>query len=227
MFRIVVVICAGFVLTGLAQDKSVKPGINDNFKDPNLKKFIGMFEGESREVSVQREKIIEAAGLKPGMKIADIGAGTGLFTREFAKKVGTDGYVYAVDLTPKFVEYIRDTCHKSAITNVSPVLCSLDSVSLPPASIDRAFICDTYHHFEFPQKTLASLRWALQPHGRIILIDFKRIPGKSSDWILNHVRAGQEQVEKEFADAGFRKVQEDSAILKDNYFLIFEKIDKK
>jgi hypothetical protein len=85
-------------LPAYAQEKSVKPGINDPFKNPDVEKYKGTFEGESREVYAQREKLVAACGVKPGMVVADVGAGTGLHTRLFAKEVGDDGQVYAVSL---------------------------------------------------------------------------------------------------------------------------------
>lgn len=210
-------------LVGLstAQEKSVKPGINDPFLNPDVKNFQSKFEGESREVYTQRDKIVAACKLKPGMVIADIGAGTGLFTRLFAKEVGQDGQVYAVDIAPKFLEHIQKTSREQKLRNVTPVLCNQDSVDLPPNSIDLAFVCDTYHHFEFPERSLTSLRRALKPGGRLVVIDFVRIPGKSSDWVLNHVRAGQDVVEKEIIAAGFQKLEEIKDLLKENYLVVF------
>src|SRR6186713_581729 len=79
-----------FVLAARAQEKSVKPGINDAFKDPNVSEFVGKFEIESREVFTARDKVVAACGLKPGMVVADVGAGTGLYARLFAKAVGPD-----------------------------------------------------------------------------------------------------------------------------------------
>ncbi|MFO0934899.1 MAG: class I SAM-dependent methyltransferase [Gemmataceae bacterium] len=207
----------------LAQDKSVKPGINDAFKNPDVEKYKKTFEGESREVFVNREKIVAACGLKPGMMIADIGAGTGIHTRLFSKAVGDEGQVYAVDIAAKFIEHIRETCKAANIKNVTPVLCGETSCDLPKNSVDAAFICDTYHHFEFPQRTLDTIFRAVKPGGKLIIVDFKRIPGTSSDWVLGHVRAGQEIVEKEIADAGFKKKDEVKDLLKDNYLVIFEK----
>jgi ubiquinone/menaquinone biosynthesis C-methylase UbiE len=96
-------------------------------------------------------------------------------------------------------------------------------VDLPPGSVDVAFVCDTYHHFEFPQRTLASLYRAIKPGGKLVVVDFIRIEGKSSAWILFHVRAGQEVVEKEITDAGFRKAGEVKGLLKENYLVIFTK----
>jgi len=211
-----------------AQEKSVKPGINEPFKNPDLKKFLSTFEGESREIFSRREAILKAVGLKAGMQVADIGAGTGLFTRAFAAQVGPDGKVYAVDIAKKFLEHIDQTAQEAGLKNILTVLGTDRSTELKPGSIDLAFICDTYHHFEFPQRTLASLHAALRPGGKLIVIDFHRIPGKSRAWLLEHVRAGQEVFRKEIEEAGFRFLEEVTDLgLKENYFLRFEKIDPK
>ena len=74
-----------------AQEKSVKPGINKAFQNPNVEKFIGLFEREGRDAYDHRHEIIKACKLKPGMVVADIGAGTGLFTRMFSPVVGAKG----------------------------------------------------------------------------------------------------------------------------------------
>jgi ubiquinone/menaquinone biosynthesis C-methylase UbiE len=156
--------------TAGAQEKSVKPRINDPFKNPDVEKFQKTFEGESQEVFVQREKIVAACEVKPGMVVADIGAGTGLHTRLFARVVENEGQVYAVDIAAKFLEHIRKTSREAGLKNVTAVLCNKDSVDLPPSSVDVAFVCDTYHHFEYPQKTLASLRRALKPGGKLVVV---------------------------------------------------------
>lgn len=217
----VLILC--FSACCFAQEKSVKPGINDPFRDPDVKEFQGKFEIESREVFTRRKEILAACQVKPGQTVADIGAGTGLFTRLFAEAVGSEGRVLAVDIAQKFLDHVLTTSRQSGLRNVEPVLAKPDSTELPPACVDVAFICDTYHHFEFPQKTMASLFRGLKPGGRLILIDFRRIEGKSTDWTLSHVRAGQDVFESEIAQAGFRKLREDHEILKENYFVVFEK----
>lgn len=208
-----------------AQDKSVKPGINDSFKNPDVEKYQKTFEGESREVFANRDKLVALCRVKPGMVVADIGAGTGIHTRLFAKAVGEDGQVYAVDIAAKFLEHIQKTSREAGLKNVTPVLCNYDSVDLPRHGVDVAFVCDTYHHFEFPQRTLASLHRALKPGGRLVVVDFHRIEGKSSNWTLNHVRAGQEVVEKEIQAAGFKKTDEVKDLLIDNYVVTFTRTD--
>jgi ubiquinone/menaquinone biosynthesis C-methylase UbiE len=206
-----------------AQEKSVRPGINDSFRDPDPKQFTERFEIESREVFAKRREIVAAIKLKPTDVVADVGAGTGLFTRLIASSLGPDGRVIAVDIAQKFLDHIEVSCREQNIRNVETLLCQDDSTKLPENSVDAAYICDTYHHFEFPQKTLASLHKAIKPGGRLILIDFRRIEGESTAWTMEHVRAGQEVFEKEVMAAGFRKVDEVRGLLKENYFVIFER----
>jgi ubiquinone/menaquinone biosynthesis C-methylase UbiE len=206
------------------QEKSVRPGINQPFQNPDVKRFVGIFETESREIFAKRMEIVAACKLKPGMVVGDIGAGTGLFTRLFAEAVGPQGKVYAVDIARKFIDHIEQTCKANGLSNVVGVVCKPDSVELPANSIDLAFICDTYHHFEFPAKTLHSLHRALRPGGTLVLIDFRRIKGVSTEWVMNHVRAGQEVFTAEIIAAGFKPIEE-LKILKENYVLRIQRVD--
>lgn len=210
-----------------AQDKSVKPGINDSFRDPKVDEYIEKFEIESREVFLKRNEILQACGITEGATVADIGAGTGLFTRLLSKAVGDQGRVIAVDIAKNFLDHISKTCREQNLRNVDTLLCTPDSTELEPESIDFAFICDTYHHFEFPSKTLRSLYRALRPGGRIVVIDFKRIEGESTAWVMTHVRAGQEVFEQEILESGFKKKSQKEGLLKENYFLVFEKPVRK
>jgi predicted methyltransferase len=225
---LVLPLCLLVGLTLRAQEKSVRPGINKTFENPDVKDFVGKFEGESREVFSKRKEIVSACKLKRGMAVADVGAGTGLFTRLFAVEVGDKGKIYAVDISPKFLEHIEKASAKAGLKNVKTVACKQTSTELPENSVDRVFICDTYHHFEFPYKTMDSIHRALRDGGQMIVVDFQRIPGKSRQWTLQHVRAGQEVVEKEIASCGFKKIGEEK-FLSENYLIRFEKVkaDKK
>ena len=212
MKRLLLLILLAPWIQTLAQDapssgeKSVNPGINARYLDPELQvdEWLQRFEVESREVFHQRKEILKACEVRPGMRVADIGAGTGLFTRQLSNSVGDKGWVFAVDINARFLEHIQARAAQEKQSNITTVLCPQDSVSLPPDSVDLAFICDVYHHFEFPRTTLASIHRALKPGGRIILIDFIRIEGVSSEWTLGHVRAGEEVFRQEVIDAGFR-----------------------
>ncbi len=110
-------------------------------------------------------------------------------------------------------------CQKSELNNITGVLCAESSVNLPPNSIDVVFICDVYHHFEFPKTTLASIKRALKKHGHMVVSDFERIEGTTKAWTMGHVRAGKEVFRAEIQDAGFTLV-DDKQIegLKENYF---------
>lgn len=208
-----------------AQEKSVSPGINKPFLAPSVTEFQGKFEKEGREAFDNREAIVKECKLKPGMVVADVGAGTGLFTRLFATEVGESGKVFAVDIAKEFVEHVELSARQAKLKNVVGVVCKPDSVELAEGSVDLVYLCDTYHHFEFPEKTMKSIHRALRPGGRVVLVDYRRIPGKSTEWVLGHVRAGQEVVEKEITACGFRRTREVEGLLKENYLVEFEKVD--
>ena len=176
----------------VGQEKSVNPGINKSFERPQVADFLARFEREGRDVFDHRHAIVKACHLQPGMAVADIGSGTGLFARLFSAKVGSQGRVYAVDIAENFVKHIERSAKGDRVENIVGVVCRQDDVNLPAESVDLAFICDTYHHFEFPSKTMRSIHRALRPGGQVVLIDFHRVEGVSRDWIFSHVRAGQE-----------------------------------
>ncbi len=207
-------------------ESSVKPGINKSFIDPNLDvdSYVKRFEIESREVFICRERILAACGIEKGDTVADVGAGTGLFTRMFSVVVGDEGWVYSVDIAPRFIEHINGEAAKHKLNNITGVLCAENSINLPPNSADVIFVCDTYHHFEYPESTLASIKRALKPDGHLILIDFERIEGKTRKFLMGHVRAGKEVFRAEVLDAGFKLIEEKKINgFEENYFLKFGK----
>lgn len=211
-------------LSSLAQAPGASPEINRPYEQPDYQTWVERFESEGREIYDRRLDILRATGVKPGMHVADIGAGTGLFTRLFASEVGPTGKVYAVDISRPFVQNILRTAREQGLANVEGVVNSQNDTKLPPASIDLAFLSDTYHHFEQPQPMLASIRRALRPNGTLVVIDFERIPGKSSAWVMSHVRAGKETVVREVEAAGFRLIKDHDAVLEENFFLVFRKL---
>jgi len=206
-------------------ESSYKPGINARFLDPNMDvaQIKAVFEGESREIFKHRKALIQLVGLKQGDSIADVGAGTGLFTWPFARAVGARGRVYAVELAPRFIERLEKLTKSRGLSQIRVIRCTERDTKLPAASIDVAFVCDTYHHFEFPKETIGSIRRALRPGGRLIVVDFERIPGKSREWLLGHVRANKETFRAEIESFGFEFVREPNVPLEENYVLIFQK----
>jgi FkbM family methyltransferase len=208
-----------------ANESSVRPGINADFTDPNLDVdvMVRRFEAESREIFVRRAAIARAVTLRPGDVVADIGAGTGVMVDFFARDVGPEGRVYAVEIAPRFVAALRARAAQRKLPQVEAVLCTDRDVGLAADSVDVVFVCDTYHHFEYPRSTLASIHRALRPGGELVVVDFERIPGTSRQWILDHVRAGKEEVEAELTAAGFTFVAEVDVGLQENWFRRFKK----
>lgn len=200
--------------------------LNRNFVDPeaDVEEWVERFEVESREVFTARSDVLRASGVKAGDRVADVGAGTGLYTRLFATAVGPEGWVHAVEIGPRFLEHINRTVAEAGLTNVTSVLGRVDSVTLPAASVDLVFICDTYHHFEAVEPIMASIHRALAPGGQLIVIEFERIPGESRQWILDHTRAGKDEFRAEIEAAGFTFVEEvEIPRFVENYFLRFKK----
>lgn len=205
---------------------TVPKGINDRFLDPNLnpEEWVNRFEVESREIYACRNKIIDAIGLSAGQSIADIGAGTGLFTGLFSKAVEQEGTVYAIDISPRLIAHLEKRVTDENLSNVKVVRNDATSTQLVTKKVDKAFVCDTYHHFERPDAMLKSIHRALNDGGELIVIDFERIPGKSRDWVIGHVRAGKTTFKAEIEAMGFEFVREVKIDgFEENYLLIFLK----
>ena len=209
---------------GLEGEQSVKPGINDSWKSDNIRPLIQRLEAESREIFIESDTIAAAVGLLPGMEVADVGAGSGFMAQIFAKIVGEEGRVYAVDINQTLMERLATAAEVEGVPNLETVVCGEKSVDLPPGSVDLVFVCDTYHHFEYPRNTLHSIHQALRPGGQLVVVEFHRIPGTSRDWVLDHVRAGEDVFTAEIVGAGFDLINRHYLPqLEENYMLRFRK----
>jgi protein-L-isoaspartate O-methyltransferase len=134
----------------------------------------GWLERAEREQEEAPSKAIEALELKPGMVIADIGAGSGYYTSRLAKKVAPSGRVYATDIQPGMIELLNRRVTGEGLTNVETILGAMDDPRLPPASIDLAIMVDVYHELQQPQVFLQRLRPAFKPGGRLVLLEFRK-----------------------------------------------------
>lgn len=213
-------------LSVYAQEESVKPGINKSFEDPDVERYIKMFEGDGRAIYSNRNKIVEVLELEPGDDVGDIGAGTGFFSFLFAEKVGSAGTVYSVDIAQNFLNHIKETATKRELTNLKTQLATPRSVELKENSIDVAFICDVYHHFEYPNDSMASLHKALRPDGLLVIVDFERIKGVTTDFSLSHIRAGKGTFTDEIKDSGFDFIRE-VEMMEEQYVITFRKREAK
>jgi ubiquinone/menaquinone biosynthesis C-methylase UbiE len=205
-------------------EQSVAPGINREWKSDNIAPLVDRLEAESREIYHERAQLAALVGLKEGMEVADVGAGSGFMVEEFSRMVGSKGKVYAVDINPGLLGRIAQRAHQAGLTNIKTVLTSERTVDLPRRSVDVVFVCDTYHHFEYPNGSLAGIRRGLRARGELVVVEFHREAGKSPDFVMQHVRANKETFKKEIEAAGFRFVREEEApFLKENYVLRFRK----
>lgn len=221
-YRAVIVFVAAYAMAGAAYAAGADPAINQPYADPDYQTWVERFERPGREVYDQRDAILAATGIRPGMTVADVGAGTGLYTRLFAKAVGPKGKVYAVDVSKKFIDNILRTAREQGLNSVEGIVNTQTDTKLPANSVDLVFLSDTYHHFEHPRPIMASIHRALKPGGTLVVIDFRREPGKSSQWVLEHTRLGKDEARREIEAAGFELI-EDRDLLKENYFLTFKR----
>ena len=206
--------------TAIADEQNVNPTINKRLVDPDYQVWVHRFERPGREVFDQRKAIVTAVNIQTGMDVADIGSGTGLFTRMFAAAVGPEGTVYAVDIAKNFIDEVVRQTKDAGMNNVIGIVNSQKDTGLQPDSIDLAFVCATYHHFEYPHTTLRSIHRALRPGGSLIVIDFRKVKGVSSKWEMSHTRANKETVISEIESEGFT-LTEDRSFLRANFYLRF------
>ncbi len=161
---------AGTILYG--QQKH--PVTNRNIADVMGFGGAPWLERSEREEEEAPEKALDAIGIQPGMVIADVGCGTGYFTRRMAKRTGASGKVYGVDIQPRMIAALRANLEKSGITNVEPVLGEPDDPKLPTGALDLILMVDVYHEFANPQVMLRKMREALKPAGRMVLLEYRK-----------------------------------------------------
>lgn len=204
---------------------SVRPHINDGYMEPGaVETWTDKLERERREVIAEREAIIAALELTPGLVVADIGAGTGAFMRALSVELGDAGKLYAVDIAPQFLEHLRERAIREGLNNVEVVEGTPTATNLAADSVDLLFLCDVYHHIEYPSVYLRSLHRTLRADGRMVIIEFEKIPGKTSAAMMKHVRQDKATLLAEVGAEGFVLEREiDSVDLDENYMLVFRK----
>ena len=138
------------------------------------KAYIAMLEDPQRESYQKPHEVLMALDLKQGEVIADVGAGSGYFSFRFSHEVGESGRVYAVDVSPDMILYLNRCIRDLGTNNVISILAPPDDPLLPDSSVDRFFICDTWHHIENQPQYLKLMKKMLKPNGQLIMIDFHK-----------------------------------------------------
>ena len=176
--------------------------------------YAKFLEGAERVARMQVPRVVQSLGLKPGMKVADIGSGSGLFTRPIAKSVAP-GLVYAVDIDKALLAIVERSAQEAGLGNIRTVLAAADDPKLPEP-VDLIFVCDTLHHIANQGPYLRMLRKYLVPGGRLAVIDF------GERWPEGHEKLHYTMAEFDgwMRDAGFTRV-ESFDWLDNSFFILY------
>ena len=187
----------------------------------DIDEYIQALERPGRDEYQKPEEVIKALELKPGMVVADIGAGSGYFTRRFARSVGREGKVLAIDVKKEMLEY--NQAHLSDLGPPSPaefILAKPDDPSLPKNSVDLIFLCNVYHHLDNPTAYFSKAKEALTPTGRVAIIDFYHDDRSGKLGFPKHHLVPREHVIEQMNQAGLTFLH-DHTFLPRQYFLEF------
>jgi ubiquinone/menaquinone biosynthesis C-methylase UbiE len=130
-------------------------------------------ERPDREATERPEHVLDVLGVKEGMTVADVGAGSGYFTVRMARRVGAKGHVLATDLQPEMLDLLRAKVGAASLTNVVPVLATESDARLPRRELDLVLMVDVYHELPKPAATLAQVHASLRPNGRLALVEYR------------------------------------------------------
>lgn len=212
----VTLLCWGVVpAPAAAQDQHQHRRPND------IAQYLEHLDSQERDRTQKPAEVVEALALKPGMTVADLGSGSGYFTRRFIEAVTETGKVYAVDVEPEMLKYTEESIvHMHRPYTAEFILARPDSPKLPYESIDLLFVCNTYHHLDERSKYFSDTKSSLKPGGRVAIIDFYHDERSGELGFPKQHLVSRETVIAELIEAGYRLVREHS-FLPRQYFLEF------
>ena len=184
------------------------------------KDYIAVLENPERIERLKPAEVLSRLELKNGNIVADIGSGSGVFTRKLAQAVAPDGMVFAVDIDQELLDYNRKKIHEAKLSDIVEfVLGHFDDPRLPPESCDLIFICDVVHHIEHREVYLRNLRRCMKPDGRLAIIDYK------ANWPPGHeeMKFSTEELLGWTKRAGFEKSAEFD-LISDAFFYVFRPV---
>jgi len=177
--------------------------------------YIQILESADRVKKLQVNRVIRSLKVQPGQKVADLGAGSGLFTRPLARRVGPEGVVYAVDIDRDLLEYIEETARSQNLENIKTVTAGEYDPRIPE-KVDLVLICDTLHHIKNPKVYVQDLVRYLKPDGRVAIIDYSR------NWPKRFESARYTTPELDaWMKVGGYTLDEKFDFLEDNFFVIY------
>ena len=184
----------------------------------DIEHWKAVFDDPARDEWQKPAELVKALAIRPGMAVADLGAGTGYFSRRLSAAVGPDGTVFAVEPEPKLLAYLRERAEREKTANVVPVLASLDDPRLPPRAVDLVLVVDTFHHIDGRIAYFRALQRALRRGGRVAVVDWHKRPLPVGPEPAH--KLAREQVVDEMRAAGYALVAEPD-LLPYQYVLVF------
>ena len=210
-----------FYRTGMAS----RDGVGKFYFGREIAKFMtyhgaSWLERNERQEEERSDLLMKALKFRPGEAVADIGAGSGYYTRLIARAVGTNGVVFATDIQQEMLDILTNKAAQAGIRNIRPVLGTESDPGLPAASVDTILIVDVYHEMEFPFEMMAGLSRALKPGGRLVLVEYR---GEDRAVPIKELhKMTEEQVKKELAPHPL-KFDETLRMLPWQHVMIFRK----
>ncbi|HEX7766332.1 MAG TPA: methyltransferase domain-containing protein [Nitrospira sp.] len=209
------VLCATLAGTALAEDQ------HQHRRPDDIKQYLEHLDSTERDRYQKPSEVIDALRLKPGMAVADLGSGSGYFTRRFVEAVTETGMVYAVDVEPEMLAYAKESIiHMHIAYTAEFILAQPDNPKLPFESVDLLFVCNTIHHLENRSKYFSDLKSSLKSGARIVIIDFYPDERSGDLGFPKHHLVSRDTVIREMAAAGYQLAREHSFLPK-QYFLEF------
>jgi ubiquinone/menaquinone biosynthesis C-methylase UbiE len=161
-------------------------------------------------------KIMDAMGLRPGMVVGEIGAGTGRMTMWLADRVGRSGKVYANDIDKNALEHLRNRCEREGFSHVEVIVGEVEDPRLPEGSLDIAFMINVYHHLGNPRPLIRNIIPGLKPDGILVIVE---CTPEKVDWGEEHGCTRGEDMRKQLREAGFELVRIETFLNEDNLYI--------
>lgn len=217
---------AAYMLFCSVLSAQVADSANSAYKTPEGRAgMAGTLGDPDRPQRLQAQKIVASMGLKPGMTVADLGAGTGAMLPALSQAAGSNGKVIAQDIYQDFLDRAKQHAGAERLSNVSYVLGTVRDPKLPDGCCDLVLSVDAYHHFDYPADTLAGIRKALKPGGRLVIVEYYKREGAMGPGrrAIEHVRLDMDDAVKEIESNGFQTVSAGDHVPGSQWIGIFTK----
>lgn len=213
-----------FVLSALLLASAGAATARAQLGNHDAPEWIRRLETPERLAGLKADQVMARLQLKPGMTIAEIGAGSGVFTPRFGKAVGPSGKVYAEDIDQALLDHINERAKQDGLSNIRTVLGKYDDPALPAKDVDMAFIHDVLHHIEHRQAYLKTLATYIKPGGMVTIIDMDPNDPNSPHHNDPTLQVSREEGDKWMAEAGFRPAKVNSDLFPGTkWFVIYQR----